>query len=172
MAKDKPLSEEEQENLVAYLDGELDEETSRAIEAKLSRDPRARAEAEALRQAWDLLDYLPKAEPSASFTNRTLDRVSAVRPSTTSLTAQQSRRRWVRRLGWVAAALVAVVVGWWSVGLLPDSFFGQPSKAELDEQLLRDLRVIENFRQYQNADTLHFLHELESPDLFGEDHGG
>ena len=38
------LSEEERANLVAYLDGELDEAKARALEARLSNDPRARAE--------------------------------------------------------------------------------------------------------------------------------
>ena len=46
------LSEEDRANLVAYLDGELDDDAARALEAKLSLDPDARAEAETLRKTW------------------------------------------------------------------------------------------------------------------------
>ena len=98
MADEKPLSDEERDELVAYLDGEADAATQRALEAKLSRDPRARAEAEALRRTWALLDFLPKPEPSTDFTARTLSRVGVVRPvpSAWGLAAPQApRRRWV-----------------------------------------------------------------------------
>src|SRR5262249_17230514 len=70
------LSDEDRANLVAYLDGELDEASAQALEAKLNTDPRARAEAETLRRTWELLDYLPRAEVSTSFTHRTLERLA------------------------------------------------------------------------------------------------
>ena len=54
--------------LVAYLDGELDPAAARRIETKLASDPQARAKATALKKTFDLLDYLPKPEPSATFT--------------------------------------------------------------------------------------------------------
>ena len=65
---DEPLKEEDREELVAYLDGELNEEAARQVEERISLDPKARAEADALKKAWDLLDYLPKPEPSPSRT--------------------------------------------------------------------------------------------------------
>ena len=49
MAKQQPLSDDDRADLVAYLDGELDEEASRALESKLSLDPKARAEADSLK---------------------------------------------------------------------------------------------------------------------------
>ena len=70
------LNEEDRANLVAYLDGELDEHAARDLEARLANDPRARAEAETLRRTWELLDYLPRAEASGSFTHRTLERLA------------------------------------------------------------------------------------------------
>ncbi len=36
------LSDEDRENLVAYFDGELDEESARTLEAKLNLDPQTR----------------------------------------------------------------------------------------------------------------------------------
>ena len=40
MNEPPPLSATEREDLIAYLDGELDEDKTRAMEAKLSLDPR------------------------------------------------------------------------------------------------------------------------------------
>src|SRR5262245_49608728 len=64
--------------LVAYLDGELDPAAARKVEARLASDPEARAKAAALKKTFDLLDYLPRHEPSPNFTTRTLDRLPAM----------------------------------------------------------------------------------------------
>ncbi len=64
--------------LVAYLDGELDPVAARKVEARLASDPVARAKAAELKKTFDLLDYLPRPEPSPTFTTRTLDRLPAV----------------------------------------------------------------------------------------------
>ncbi len=45
MTTPRPLSDDEREDLTAYLDGELDEQSARELEAKLGRDPNTRAEA-------------------------------------------------------------------------------------------------------------------------------
>src|SRR5262245_61836252 len=118
MADRPPLNEEELANLVAFLDGELDEESARQVEAKLSLDPTARAPADALRRTWDLLDYLPRPEPSPQFTNRTIDRVSALRPQATASQAVRRRRPWLIGLGWAAAVLLASTTGFAAVRLL------------------------------------------------------
>ena len=47
MTKPTVLSDEDRAELVAYLDGELDEKSTLELEARLSRDPQARAEATA-----------------------------------------------------------------------------------------------------------------------------
>lgn len=65
--------------LVAYLDGELDPAAARRVEARLAADPEARARAASLKKTFDLLDYLPRPEPSPSFTTRTLDRLPAMK---------------------------------------------------------------------------------------------
>ena len=72
---DAPLTEE----LVAYLDGELGMAGNEAVEAKISVDPTVRAEADALKKTWDLLDYLPRPEPSPNFTERTLSKLEPIR---------------------------------------------------------------------------------------------
>jgi hypothetical protein len=66
--------------LVAYLDGELDAAAARRVEARLASDAKARARAASLKKTFDLLDYLPKPEPSPTFTSRTLDKLPAIQP--------------------------------------------------------------------------------------------
>ena len=41
-----------------------------------------------------------------------------------------------------------------------------------EQELVRDLRVIENKRFYDLVDDIDFLKKLDDPDLFGEDAGG
>ena len=64
--------------LIAYLDGELDAASSVRVEARLARDPAARAAAEAYKKSYDLLDYLPKPEPRPDFTARTITRLQPI----------------------------------------------------------------------------------------------
>src|SRR5689334_5693305 len=101
-----PLSDEDRENLVAYLDGELDDATAQSLTARLNTDPNLRAEADALKQAWELLDYLPRPQPTAGFTHRTLDRltVHGLR-STIRVPRPRARLGWATGLAWAAGLL-------------------------------------------------------------------
>ena len=76
---DGPAPDPFEAELVAYLDGELDAAAARKVEARLAADPAARARAAELKKSFDLLDYLPKPEPSPNFTTRTLDKLPAVK---------------------------------------------------------------------------------------------
>jgi anti-sigma factor RsiW len=163
MSTPSPLNEEDRDDLSAFLDGEIDElgeDKARAIETRMNLDPTVRAEADALRRTWDLLDYLPRPEPSPSFTHRTLDRVNA-RETARALRAPR-RRRWFIAAGWAAALLLAALGG----------FFGMvrstPTRPS-ENDLVRELRLIENLRYYESVDSLDFLQKLNQPDLFGEE---
>ena len=61
--------------LIAYLDGELEATDARRIEDQLDGDPKLRARAEGLKRSFDLLDFLPKPEPSSNFATRTMDKL-------------------------------------------------------------------------------------------------
>jgi hypothetical protein len=100
------LSDEDREALTAYLDGELDEASARSVETRLNLDPNTRHEAEALKQAWNMLDYLPKAEPSASFTHRTLERLA-----TETGVQRRILRPWLAGALWATGALLAAAAG-------------------------------------------------------------
>jgi hypothetical protein len=132
------------------------------MEAKLQVYPQARAEAEALQRAWDLLDYLPSAEPSSRFTQQTLSRLQTISKSTGR---RLPRRRLVAGAAWAAGVLLVFAAGWAGYDhLVP----WQPGEREL----VRDLRLIENKRLYDAVDDLNFLKQLDQPELFGEEHAG
>src|ERR1700730_16810679 len=143
MNKATPLTEEDRANLVAYLDGELEPSASSALEAKLSLNTQSRAEAEALRRTWSLLDYLPRPELSPRFTHDTLERLAAIRPTTTA--PRRRWRAWVVGTGWGAALLVAGTFGFAGGKLL---HWQEPAAFEppldVDGALVRDLGVLEN----------------------------
>src|SRR5947209_5552448 len=166
MAKLPPLSDEDRENLVAYLDGELSAKAARALEARLHLDAEARAEAEALRRTWEMLDYLPRPEPTATFSSRTLERV-LVPEKVATKTNGRMWRSWAMRAGWAAALLVAGTLGFAGVSSFS---VRKPSPAEpaprtdIDPVLARDLRLLENKRLYELVGDIRFLRELDDPE--------
>ncbi len=138
MTENRPLTEEERTELVAFLDGELHGEAARDLEARLSRDPVVRAEADALKQAWDMLDYLPRPEPSPSFTHRTMERLEPLKTTATQPKGWVVLRLVPRALlaaGWAAAVVLAFLGG-----VFGYQFYAarQPPG---DRELVRELRT-------------------------------
>jgi anti-sigma factor RsiW len=170
MSKQKPRkpNEQEVEELVAYLDGELTEAEAQQVEARLNVDPVARRETDALQKAWDMLDHLPRAEPSPEFTTRT---VNSIEIQATTARLKRRREFWARwsprlvGLGWAAGILLFFLAGFFAFRLLRSA---EPA----DYDLARDLRLIENKRLYELVDSVDFLRTLDTPDLFGEEGRG
>src|SRR4051812_21353285 len=106
MSNPSGLNAKEQADLVAFLDGELTGEAARALETKLSLDPAARAEAESLKRTWELLDFLPRSEPSPAFTQKTISKLAPIRRGDTAAMAA-ARPRW----------RLAVFIGSWAAAL-------------------------------------------------------
>jgi len=162
MNRPSPLSEYEQAELVAYLDGELTGDAARAVETRMTLDPDVRAEAEALKRAWELLDFLPSPEPSPNFTHRTIAKLTPVQTSSPMALAILRRNgRLVFGACWLAALVVSAVIGYQVFKVL------SPQESE-EAKLIRELRLIENKRSYDLIDDVDFLHQLDKPDLFGE----
>lgn len=162
-----PEPSELQQELTAYLDGELDAQAVKQIEERLGRDPDYQAELQRLERAWDLLDRLPRASVNETFTKTTMEMV-AVAASEDAAAAQLDLPRRHRRqqmmggLGLVAAGLVGFVVGHW--------WWPNPN-----DQLIRDLPLLKNFDLYYQADNIDFLRLLDNEGLFAEgdnDHAG
>ena len=178
----KPLDDAE---LIAYLDGELGEPEAQAIEAKLALDPVARSKATALKKTFDLLDFLPKPEPSVDFTTRTLTKLQPV-VSGQSLTAAvvtpslsgsalttshpalvaASRFGWLGGIVWLAAAIVAALGGY-AAHLALRPYVDVPPRDT--EMLLSDNHMIRSLPLYLGVDDLDYLKSLNEPDLFAPD---
>lgn len=154
-----PVSEE----LSAYLDGELDAESVRRLEERLARDTEYQAELQRLERAWGLLDRLPRATVDEDFTKTTIEMVAlAASEDAQAVLAAQPRRRRRRRLLGAAAMLATGLIGF---------VIGTQLWPDPNEQLLRDLRVLENLELYYQADDIEFLRMLEKEGLFVDDQG-
>jgi anti-sigma factor RsiW len=176
MAKASSLTAEDRDNLVAYLDGELDDGKARALEAKLARDPLARKELDALKRSWELLDYLPRPEVSSAFSSRTLDRISSVQAAVPAAAEHDfpghapaiSRRAWLLAGVWSAAIVLALVAGYSAArARMVSSWHTGP--ADVDALLIPDLRLYENKRLYDKAGDINFLRSLDISGLFDDD---
>ncbi len=171
MSKLTPLTEQERVELVAYLDGELTGEAARAMEARLSLDPGARAEADTLRRTWELLDYLPRPEPSPTFTSRTLSKLVPIRDDRTALATSGTAQTILHDRPW----LLALLAGGWAALLLLAALGGRAAynraapREPGDRELVRDLRIIKNKPVYDLVEDVEFVQQLDHPDLFGED---
>ena len=148
------------EQLVAYLDGELDAETSRRIEALLATNAEVRRRLQSLERTWDLLDQLDGTGLGEPFTRTTLEMVAvAAGDEVRRRQAEAPRRRRQRRLAVAAGVLAAVVAGFLAVML----------GADPNRRLLHDLPVLENFDEYRQAESIDFLRMLREQRLFAAD---
>ena len=167
-----PPTDASDDELTAYLDGELDGAAARAVEARLANDLTARREAEGLKKAFDLLDYLPKAEPSPDFATRTVTRLQpavvaapAVAVPTTPSAYAVAARRWphAAAVAWLAAGVVALGVGYAGHRLAPAT---SVSAAGVAEDQANDYRVLAHLPLYVGVDDLDFVKALDGTELF------
>ena len=161
MSDPQPVPPEVQEDLVAYLDGELEETQVEAVERRLSHSPTVRAEAESLQRVWELLDYLPRPRADESFTHRTMGRLTAMR---TQSARAAVRWRWAGRIAWAAAVILTAVSSFLVVRHWPRPQPPQPSADEIGLLERRDY-----WHYYEQIDSVEFLRQLDQPDLFGEE---
>lgn len=152
-----------EEQLVAYLDGELDAEASRRVEELLATDPRVRQTLQQLDRTWELLDELDKPQVAESFAQTTLEMVTVAAGEDVRTGLTQTRRR--RRRRWAIAGgslLAAGLAGFLAVALFaPDR----------NEELIQDLPVLQNLDEYCQIDSIEFLQMLNQQDLFTEENG-
>lgn len=153
--------EQADEELVAYLDGELDTQAARQLEERLARDAALQRRLQGLQRSWDLLDQLPRAQVDEKFVRTTVEMVAlAAEEDVSRQRAERPRQARRRGLVVVATMLVAGFVGYAAYQWLrPD-----PNAA-----LLRDLPVVENVELYRQIDDIEFLRRLDTERLFAEE---
>ena len=156
------LTSEQRADLVAYLDGELDEQGSEQIEHLLARSETARREVDSLERTWDLLDALPQVRASDTFTARTM---STIRVSESQRGVAAPRWSLLVRRTAIAAACLAGLAGSAALGF----YLAHESRSEEMEVLLRDLPVIESLDLYLEIQDETFLRRLDDTGLLDDE---
>jgi anti-sigma factor RsiW len=146
------------EEIVAYLDGELDSEAEARVARRLSDDPAYRLRLNQLQQAWDLLDNLRGTEADDEFTASTVAMVAVQAEQE----AKSQQMRVVRQRSFAWLTLAAVVL----LSVVSGYVVLHRRLTRADRNLVRDLPVIEHVDEYSNIDNLSFLKALERENLF------
>jgi hypothetical protein len=156
------LSPSERANLVAYLDGELNEAESRAIATKLTKSATARREVEVLERTWELLEHLPRPKASDEFTARTLSEVKLIAIAGDQLESniKHAAKRSMQVASWVLAGFVALGLGF----VVTRWVWPNPTA-----RLARDLSIAEHYQEYRDVGSFEFLQELENLPEFSPD---
>ncbi|WP_437192125.1 anti-sigma factor family protein [Planctomicrobium sp. SH527] len=155
MGKLTRLSTEDRENLAAYLDGELDENSTRRIESVLTSSEVARNEVDVLAQTYDMLDLLPRPRAAGDFTEKTLAtaKLTEYRKPLTQHQWFRSARKGAIFAGWGLALLTAGVVGY------SLAFRWIPRQ---DDFLLQQLPLIQKLDVYVETGNIEFVKELSA----------
>lgn len=151
MSRIPRLTTEQRNDLVAYLDGELEDDSAREIEGVLAASEVARHEIEMLGRTWDLLDVLPRESASAEFTARTMATIQVGERAT-----PQAWQPYVRRslivLGWTTTLAATVVIGY---------TLGNRWTPRQDDEIVRDLPIVQNLDAYRDIGSREFLERLD-----------
>jgi hypothetical protein len=149
------------EQLVAYLDGELEPQATKQVEELLAGDETARNRLSQLAASWDLLDQLPRATVDDLFTRTTVQMVAVAAED--ELAQVNATRPSVRRRRWLEGALAtaaAAMIGFAIVSV------GLPSENKL---LLRDLPVVQDLELYKELGSYDYLTQLQKTRLILDD---
>src|SRR5205085_5907662 len=141
------------EEIVAYLDGELDSEGEARVARRLSDDPAYRLRLNQLQQAWDLLDNLRGTEADDEFTASTVAMVAV--QAEQEAKSQQMRVVRQRSLAWLTLGAVVLL------SMASGYVVLHRRLTRADRNLVRDLPVIEHVDEYSNIDNVSFLKALE-----------
>lgn len=150
---DAPVDELD-EQLVAYLDGELEPLERDALEARLGQDESLRARLRQLQRGWDLLDILPGVEPSSDLLESTI-RMAAVEAAgevNSSSAADPLTKRRTRGVVLVSIATVAALL----VGMFASRLWDRLRF----RQQLRQLPVALRVEGYLQGTDLEWMREL------------
>lgn len=154
----EPISEEQ---LVAYLDGELDEQTAARVRQSLKTDPDLRRRLESLSGAWAMLDQLDQPQVKTDFTESTMELVALAAHGDIDQSRAIGKIERLRRYATLATALFAACF----IGFICVAIF----RPDPNRKLLEDLPVVQRLDEYRQIDSIEFLRELRKSELFSED---
>jgi hypothetical protein len=154
------LTSAERSDLVAYLDGELSESQAQVVAAKLTRSVSARHEVEMLTATWDLLDILPRLEPSPEFKTRTLSlAIQTTAPEDQWLELARSA---TQRLGKILIVFVSTLL-MIAIGYVTTRWIWPDPTA----RLAQDLSIAEHLDEYQAVREIEFVQMLDNSTILG-----
>ncbi|MGY8770576.1 MAG: anti-sigma factor family protein [Pirellulales bacterium] len=156
------VAQELDEQLVAYLDGELVDEQRAEVESRLASDETFRRRLQELDQTWELLSELPVAEvDEENFTRSTVEMIAVAASQEVEAYQEDTRKKnWLQYTGAFFLGVVACYVGFLLIHQLTSAS---------NQQLLTDLPVIESIDEYQRVEDIDFLELLEQEGLFAEE---
>jgi anti-sigma factor RsiW len=152
-----------EEQLSAYLDGELEEEGVRQVERMLASDPKVRETLQRMERTWEVLDELQDVEVDEHFTQSTLEMVAVAAESDVQRLQEEAPKR--RRRMWLVAG--TTLVGAAAAGFAAVALFWPNS----NKKLIEDLPVLEHLDQYRQVRDFEFLEALRREGLFAEEDG-
>ena len=146
------------EELVAYLDAEIEPERMAQIETRLMTDETLRQQVAELERPFALLDLLPRSEAGENFTRTTISRVAMQQVD------REKNSRWRKRLGTAAAVVTTLLL----IGLVGSAAFliARYQADAPNRQFLADLPVLANFDALREAGDVAWLKRLHEEDLF------
>lgn len=147
-----------EEELVAYLDDELDDEARRRLERRLTEEPTVRESLRKLTRVWDALETLPRAEVSESFATTTVEAVvfkeQQSQANTLGARLRKSRDWWLKTaVALAACALVSFIA---ARLIWPDP----------NVQLAEDLPILQNLDAYRSIENIEFARLLAQENVF------
>jgi anti-sigma factor RsiW len=148
-----------EEELTAYVDGELGSFQERQVDQHLPGCESCRATLELLKQTVELVEAMPSFQPSSGLRRAVLNRIDEPPSLRERLIAAFSPAWWVPVLGFAAAALVAVAIN-----------ARRPERAEMDLgqlELAANLEVVEDYDVLgldgpEDLEVIQHLQELEA----------
>lgn len=153
------LTPEERANLIAYLDGELDQNETELLKSRIGRSAVVQRELQSLQKSWQVLEVLElgSATPSLGLRIRSLVEAVSSRDQLAVQAPSTLVDRALRLLVVVVLSAVMFIAGWMAARW----FWPDRSAA-----LARDLSIAEHLDAYRAVDSLEFLRQLdESPEI-------
>ena len=172
MVDDQPFTDEAEqlnEQLSAYIDGELSPEENLRLEKQLATDEKIRDQLEVLKRNWGVLEVLPRENVSSRFTASTVEMV-AIRAAENPTIGEPNTPGWVRlRPRWLIILTAAFLSG--AVGYVASSTITKisPISGLLENEntfLLKHLNFLEHFTEYQLTENIEFLKQLNEIEYF------
>ena len=151
------------EQLVAYLDGELNDEQTAAVEIRLRKDPKFRQMAEELDRTWGLLDALEPVAASDEFSRQTVKTVittdsPAVKPRSLSMAGLLSSLVSSQALAWLGIGVMGTACGFGIAALR-----GPSEESVRATQVLRQIEVLDRYPEYSIVRDVESLGQLKLP---------